>query len=145
MKSYSESFRELQKEKDWQKKYKKIIFYGKALSPFPKDLKRPEFLVKGCQSQVWLFAQKKEDGRVYFQGSSDALIVQGLLALLLSVFNGKNPEEILEISPDFLKELGLDSHLSPNRANGLYAMLKQIRYYAQAFHLIGLKGGSENG
>lgn len=85
--------------------------------------------VHGCQSQVWLHA-KNEDGLIRFEADSDALIVKGLIALLLRVYNGRTPSEILLTDPHFITMIGLDRHLSPTRANGLGAMLKKIKLYA---------------
>jgi cysteine desulfuration protein SufE len=121
----------------WEEKYKKIIKMGKELPPLKPDNKKSELLVKGCQSQVWLKPSLTGEGLVVFEGESDSVIVQGLLALLLKVYSGVSPDEILKTPPDFLRELGLKKHLTPNRANGVYSMVKQILYYAQAFKLLG--------
>lgn len=117
----------------WEDRYKKIIELGKALPELPEKFKNDNFKVKGCQSQVWLSAQLSEDKKVYFEADSDALIVKGLVALLLKVYSGRTPQEILELEPDFIAELGFSQNLSPSRANGLQAMIKQIKYYALAF------------
>lgn len=121
---------------DWESKYKKIIELGKKMQALPDDQKSEDLKVRGCQSQVWLKAELDPEGRIRFQGDSDALIVKGLLALVLKVFSEASPAEILEAPIDFLKKLGLDSHLSPSRSNGVYAMIKQIKFYAQAFLLL---------
>lgn len=118
---------------DWEMRYRKIIDMGKSSPPLPDQLKVSENLVKGCQSQVWLVAERKENGHLEFRADSDALIVRGLVQLLLKVYSGAKPEEILTFPADFLKKLSLDRHLSPSRANGLYAMVKQIKYYAAAY------------
>lgn len=120
----------------WEEKYKNIINMGKSLPSLAEELKSPELLVKGCQSQVWLKPELTEDGKINFKGESDSVIVQGLLALILSVYSGESPEAILATPPQFLEDLGLKKHLTPNRANGVYAMVKQILYYAQAFKLL---------
>lgn len=120
----------------WEERYKKIIEMGKDLPVLEDQFKTEALLVKGCQSQVWLKAELQEDQTVLFKGESDSVIVQGLLALLLSVYSGQKTEDILSTSPDFLEDLGLKKHLTPNRANGVYAMVKQIIYYAQAFQLL---------
>lgn len=117
---------------DWERKYEKLIELGKAWKGLPDELKIEDLKVKGCQSQVWIKAELK-DGKIYFQGDSDAIIVKGLVALVLTVFNGQAPDEIIKYDAGFLKEIGLDSGLSPSRTNGLYAMIKQIKYYAAAF------------
>ena len=124
---------------DWEATYKKIIDEGRALGDLPPDLRIDKFKVKGCQSQVWLIAERGSDGLIYFKGDSDAILVKGLLALLLKVFSGETPQAILTGKASFIKELKLDSHLTPSRSNGLYAMLKQIKYYAQAFRLLETK------
>ncbi len=117
----------------WEDRYKKIIEIGKALPEMPENLKTEQNIVKGCQSQVWLHAALNDQGQVMLQGDSDALIVKGLVALLLAVYSGSTPEEILATPPEFLKALGFEGNLSPSRANGLHAMLKQIKNYALAF------------
>ncbi len=101
-----------------------------------------DYKVQGCQAQVWLRAYLDSDKFVIFESDSDALITKGLIALLISFYSGLSPEEILKTPPDFLKALDLENHLSPNRANGLLAMLKQIKYYATAF-LIQIQSQSE--
>ncbi|MDZ4661884.1 MAG: SufE family protein [Pseudomonadota bacterium] len=124
---------------DWEATYRRIIEEGKSLSDLPLELKIDKYKVKGCQSQVWLIAERQRDGLIYFTGDSDAILVKGLLSLLLKVFSGETPRSILEGKAEFIKELKLDSHLTPSRSNGLYAMLKQIKYYAQAFLLLETK------
>ncbi len=122
----------------WDERYKKIIEMGKKLPSLNKEDKKPELLVKGCQSQVWLKAGFS-DGKLNLQGESDSVIVQGLLSLLIYVYSDQTPDDVLSTSPIFLEELGLKKHLTPNRSNGVYAMLKQILYYAQAFQLLAKK------
>ncbi|MEK2645469.1 SufE family protein [Bdellovibrio sp. BCCA] len=117
----------------WEDRYKKIIEMGKALPEMPENLKTEQNAVKGCQSQVWLSANLNEQGQMILQGDSDALIVKGLVGLLLSVYSGASPSEILATPPEFLKALGFEGNLSPSRANGLHSMLKQIKLYATAF------------
>lgn len=121
---------------EWEDRYKKIISWGKALPELTDDKKTEEAKVKGCQSQVWLHAKLGEQGEVIFEGDSDALIVKGLVALLLKIYSGLTPEEILNGSPDFIKELGFESNLSPSRANGFFAMIKQIRNFGTAFSIL---------
>lgn len=124
---------EFQSLTEWEDRYKKIIEMGRQLAEMPEEFKTEENKVRGCQSQVWLHAQLSDQGKVLLQGDSDAMIVKGLVALLLRVYSGASPQDILETPPAFLKSLGFESHLSPSRANGLHAMLKQIRLYATAF------------
>lgn len=117
---------------DWMDKYALIIEQGNALEPLDEKYKTPENVIQGCQSRVWLQTDYR-DGKLYFQAESDALIVKGLLALVLKVFSGRTPDEIIETDLRFMKEIGLTEHLSPTRSNGLLSVIKQIRFYAIAF------------
>lgn len=117
---------------DWMDKYALIIEQGNALEPLEEKYKTPENIIQGCQSRVWLQTDYR-DGKLYFQAESDALIVKGLLALVLKVFSGRTPDEIIETDLRFMKEIGLTEHLSPTRSNGLLSVIKQIRFYAIAF------------
>lgn len=121
---------------DWEARYKKIIEIGRAMPEMSDVLKTEEAKVKGCQSQVWLHANLDDAGRVHFQADSDAMIVKGLVAVLLKVYSDSTPSEILNFPPEFLKSLGFEGNLSPSRANGLHAMLKQIRHFAVAFDFV---------
>lgn len=127
---------EFEKLKDWESRYKKLIEWGKALPDLPDHLRTEESKVKGCQSQVWFHAKLNDDGTVTFQGDSDALLVKGLVAVLLKIYNGATPAEILNFKPDFLQAMGFSSNLSPSRTNGLYSMVKQIIYFAQGLSLV---------
>ena len=115
---------------NWKERYKLLIDMGKKLQNMPEAYKTEANRIHGCQSQVWLHTEEKE-GRLFFTGMSDAAIVSGLVAILLQVYNGRTPEEILKAPLDFLKEMGLLQHLSPNRANGLYHMIKRIQKEAK--------------
>ncbi len=117
----------------WEEKYKRMIEMGRNLSPMEEALKTEENQVKGCQSQVWLWAKLSSDGKIQLIGDSDALIVKGLIAILISVYSESSPEEILKNPPHFIADLGFKENLSPSRTNGLSAMIKQIRNYAIAF------------
>ncbi len=120
---------------DWMDKYSYLIELGNDLKDLdPKD-KNDQNLIKGCQSRVWLVAEMK-DGKIYFQGESDAVIVKGLVALLLRIVSGRTPKELVETDLHFIDDLGLKQHLSPTRSNGLLAMVKQIRLYAVAYSKI---------
>ena len=119
----------------WEKKYEHLIALGKSLNTLPESEHKDELKVKGCQSQVWIKSELK-DGRVYFQGDSDALLVKGLVALVLSIYSGETPQDIIKFEPLFLKEIGLDSGLSPSRSNGLFSMIKQVKYYAVAYEIM---------
>ena len=124
--------KEFQALNHWEDKYRYIIGMGKKLTALEKKYQTPEYSVKGCQSQVWFVAQWRPP-HIYFKADSDALIVKGLIAILLKVYSQKTPSQILAISPHFIEELGLNTHLSQTRANGLVAMIKQIKYYALAY------------
>lgn len=117
---------------DWEDRYKKLIQFGKALPELPVTKRLEDYKVKGCQSQVWLHA-RLEDGRIQFEADSDALLVRGLVALLMRVYSDATPAEILATPPDFVRDIGLENKLSPSRANGLFSMIKQIKFYALAF------------
>lgn len=125
--------REFQGIETWEDRYKKIIALGKAMPELPDNKKTEEAKVKGCQSQVWLHAELDDQRKIQFQGDSDALLVRGLVALVLKIYGGSTPEEILTTPPDFLKALGFEGNLSPSRANGLFSMVKQVRFFAMAF------------
>ena len=117
---------------DWVQRYEYIIEMGKNLAGLPEELKDEAHKVPGCQSQVW-FRARRDNGRVHFEADSDAMIVRGLIALLLRVYSGRTPEDILRTPPSFFEVLELGSHLSGSRANGLHAMVKRIHAYAAAF------------
>jgi len=114
---------------DWMDRYQYLIDLGRRLPEFPEELRTDDNLIRGCQSQVWFVADEK-DGRLEFRAISDAAIVSGLIALLLRIYSGRYPEDILETPPDFVKALQLESHLSPTRSNGLSSMLNAIRGFA---------------
>ena len=114
---------------DWMDRYQYLIDLGRRLPPFPEELRNEENRIRGCQSQVWFVAEEK-DGRLYFQAISDAAIVSGLIAVLLRLYSGRHPQDILDTPPDFVEALQLQSHLSPTRSNGLSAMLQAIRRFA---------------
>ena len=117
---------------DWMDKYALIIEQGNSLEKLDDSYKTPNNIIEGCQSRVWLQTDYR-DGKLFFQAESDAVIVKGLLALVLRVFSGRTPEEIIATNLRFLKEVGLTEHLSPTRSNGLLAVIKQIRFYAIAY------------
>jgi cysteine desulfuration protein SufE len=117
---------------DWEERYRYIIDIGKRLPVMPEAERREELLVRGCQSQVWLKAHERE-GRLFFEVDSDAHIVRGLIAIVLSAYNGKSPAEILAFDIDaYFERLDLLRHLSPTRGNGLRAMVERIRDVAAA-------------
>ncbi|MCH7830776.1 MAG: SufE family protein [Proteobacteria bacterium] len=114
---------------DWMDRYQYLIDLGRRLPEFPEELQTEEHRISGCQAQVW-FVAKVNDGRLDFRAISDAAIVSGLIALLLRLYSGRRPQDILDTPPDFVSALQFDSHLSPTRSNGLAAMLKAIRQFA---------------
>ncbi len=120
---------------DWEERYAYIIKLGKNLPEYPEEFRSEKFKIDGCQSQVWMHP-KPEDGAIKFEADSDAMIVKGLIAILLKAYSGYKPSEILSSPPEFLKKIGIDSHLSPTRKNGLGAMLKQINMYALALKTV---------
>ena len=119
---------------DWMDKYQLLIDLGNELQPLDPKYKTEDNLIDGCQSRVWLRAEMKE-GLLYFTAESDALIVKGIIALLIRVLSGHTPQEIAEADLYFLGRIGLSEHLSPTRANGLLAMLKQMKLYAEAYKM----------
>lgn len=122
--------------KNWEEKYQKLIDLGKKWPGLGDEFKIEDLKVKGCQSQVWIKAELNADKKIVFQGDSDALLVKGLVALVLSVYSNESPQIILKTEPTFIKEIGFDSGLSPSRSNGLYSMIKQVKYYATAFQYL---------
>ena len=117
---------------DWLDRYQLLIDLGSEQEPLPEEYKTDNNLIEGCQSRVWLQADMV-DGKVIFRAESDALIVKGIVALLIKVYSGHTPDEILASEPYFVEAIGLKEHLSPTRSNGLVAMIKQMRMYALAF------------
>lgn len=121
---------QLNKYSDWESKYREVIDLGKKLESMPDAFKTPTNLVKGCQSQVWMHVETQANGKIKIYGDSDAVIVKGLVALLIFVYSESTPQEILAVPADFIKEIGFEGNLSQSRANGLAAMIKQIKMYA---------------
>ncbi|MDD2611171.1 MAG: SufE family protein [Bacteroidales bacterium] len=119
---------------DWMDKYQLLIDIGNSLEPIDEQYKKPQFLIEGCQSRVWVHATLV-DGKVILQAESDTVIVKGIVTLLLRVLSGRTPQQILDTDLYFIERIGLKDHLSPTRSNGLVSMVKQIRNYALAFKL----------
>ena len=117
---------------DWMDKYNYIIELGKELPMIDEQYKTPEFLIEGCQSQVWLHADFHDD-KVFFTADSDAIITKGIVNLLIRVLSERTPQEIIDNDLHYLDAIGLKEHLSPTRSNGLASMIKQIKLYAVAF------------
>ena len=125
-----EEFVELE---DWMDRYQLLIDMGEEQEGIPDSEKTEQHLIDGCQSRVWIVCDRSADGRLNFRAESDALIVKGIVALLVRVYDNQTPADILASEPYFIQEIGLREHLSPTRSNGLLAMLKQMRLYALAF------------
>lgn len=109
---------------DWQERYKHIIKKGQKLSPLEDEFRTEDNLVRGCQSQVWLVTDF-EDGKVKFRADSDAAITKGLVALMVNFYSDEDPDTILSTSPDFIRKIGMQEHLSPTRSNGLASMINK--------------------
>ena len=118
---------------DWMEKYEHIISLGRELAPMDEADKVDDNLIKGCQSRVWLAARKGDDGRVTFTADSDAIITKGLVALMVRALSDAPAADFAGANLSFLDEIGLHSHLSPTRSNGLQAMVKQMKLYGLAF------------
>jgi len=118
---------------DWMDKYENIIEIGKDLPLIDPQYKVPENLIKGCQSSVWL-EPVFNDGKITFTADSDAIITKGLISMMIRVLSGHTPKEILDADIYFINKIGLQTHLSPTRSNGLLSMLKQMKMYAAAFN-----------
>lgn len=119
---------------DWMDKYQLLIDMGNDLPPLDETHKKPQYLIEGCQSRVWVHASYK-DGLVVLEAESDTVIVKGIIALLIKVLSNRTPLEIVQCDLYFIDRIGLKDHLSPTRSNGLVSMVKQIRQYAKVFQL----------
>lgn len=117
---------------DWMDKYNYIIEIGKELPAIDPQYKTEQFLISGCQSQVWLHPDFN-DGKIFFTADSDAIITKGIVNILIKVLSGHTPQEILDNDLSYIDKIGLNNHLSPTRSNGLASMIKQIKLYALAF------------
>lgn len=119
---------------DWEDKYRYIIDLGSKLPPLAPEFRSEEWKVRGCQSQVWLVPEVKTEAgekRIYFHGDSDAAIVKGIIAIVLTIYSGKSAKDIKETAVDeIFARMGLEEHLSPSRRNGLLSMTEKIRHYA---------------
>ncbi|MEI7597161.1 MAG: SufE family protein [Bacteroidota bacterium] len=117
---------------DWMEKYNYLIELGKDLPAINEQYKTEQYIINGCQSQVWLHADLV-DGKIVFTADSDAIITKGIVGLLIRTLTNQTPDDILETDMSYLDEIGLQEHLSPTRANGLLSMIKQMKLYALAF------------
>lgn len=118
----------------WDDKYEYIIDLGKKLAPLEDQYKIDENKVRGCQSTVWLVADYK-NGKIFYKAESDAVIVKGLTSMLIRVLSGHSPDEIIEAKLDFIKQIGMTTHLAQTRSNGLLAMVKQMKNFALAYKI----------
>ena len=136
MKSLEEAQNQIIEEfslyEDWMDKYNYLIELSKELNTIDPPYKTEEYVIKGCQSKVWLHAELK-DGKIFYTADSDAIITKGIIALLIKVLSGREPAEIANADLYFIDEIGLKENLSPTRSNGLVSMLKQMKLYAIAY------------
>ena len=136
METISEAQKEIVQEfsmfDDWMQRYEYMIELGKSLPLIDLQYKNEDYIIKGCQSKVWVHADL-EDNKLFFTADSDAIITKGIIAILIRVFSNQHPDAILEANTDFIDKIGLKEHLSPTRANGLVSMIKQLKMYAIAF------------
>jgi cysteine desulfuration protein SufE len=117
---------------DWMQRYEYMIELGKSLPLIDAQYKTDDYIIKGCQSKVWVHADL-EDNKLIFTADSDAIITKGIIAILIRAFSHQHPDAILEAGTEFIDKIGLKEHLSPTRANGLVSMIKQLKMYAIAF------------
>jgi len=117
---------------DWMQRYEYMIELGKSLPLIDAQYKTDDYIIKGCQSKVWVHADLEKD-KLVFTADSDAIITKGIIAILIRVFSHQHPDAILEAETKFIDKIGLKEHLSPTRANGLVSMIKQLKMYAIAF------------
>ena len=125
---------------DWLDKYDYLIGLGESLPAIDPAHRNDDYLIRGCQSRVWVDA-REEDGRVIYTADSDAIITKGIISLLIRVLSGRTPEEILATELYFIDRIGLRENLSPTRSNGLLAMIKQMRLYASTFAALDRSNG----
>jgi len=118
---------------DWMERYEYIIELGKTLPIIDEQYKTEDNIIKGCQSKVWVHAERQGD-RIVFTADSDAILTKGIIGILIRAFSNQKASDILEANTDFIDEIGLKEHLSPTRANGLVSMIKMIKMYALAFN-----------
>ena len=137
MKTIEENIAEIESDfsmfDQWVDKYAYLIDLGKSLPLIDAKYKDEDHLIRGCQSQVWLAARLNDQGRIEFTADSDAIITKGIISLLVRVISGQTPQDIAQADLSFIDRIGLSSHLSPTRANGLSEMIRQMKLYAAAF------------
>lgn len=118
---------------DWMQKYEYIIELGKDLPIIAEENKTEDLLIRGCQSKVWLHAEKNNDGSIHFTADSDAIITKGMVSLMIRVLDGMPANDIAQADLHFINDIGLTSHLSPTRSNGLASMIKQMKIYGAIY------------
>ena len=118
---------------EWLDKYDYLIELSDTLPPITSEHRTEQYVIKGCQSRVWVDAHI-EDGKIFYSADSDAIITKGIIALLIRVMNGRTPQEIIDLDLYFIDAIGLGENLSPTRSNGLVAMIKQMKMYALALN-----------
>lgn len=123
-----------QKRTNPKQRYEQLLWYAKRLQEIPQEAKTPENKVPGCVSQVYITADL-EDGKIWYKGDSDAQLVKGLVAVLIEGLNGLTPQEIVEVSPEFMKDMGLNASLTPSRANGFYNIFQTMKKKAIGFQI----------
>lgn len=137
MKSIKETQQEIIDEfevyDDWMDRYSYLIELAKGLPLIDPKFKNNEYLIRGCQSKVWLNSEYN-DGKIIFTADSDAIITKGIIALLIRVLSNRTPQDIINTELEFIDRIGLRQNLSPTRANGLFSMIKQIKLYAIAYN-----------
>ena len=137
MKTIEENIAEIESDfsmfDQWVDKYAYLIDLGKSLPLIDAKYKDEDHLIRGCQSQVWLAARLNDQGRIEYTADSDAIITKGIISLLVRVLSGQTPQDIAQADLSFIDRIGLSSHLSPTRANGLSEMIRQMKLYAAAF------------
>lgn len=117
---------------EWLDKYNYLIELSAELPPIDEAHRTSEYLIEGCQSRVWVDADVRE-GKIYYSADSDAIITKGIIALLISVMNGRTPDEVKDLDLYFIDAIGLSENLSPTRSNGLLSMVKRMKIYAMAY------------
>lgn len=117
---------------EWLDKYNFIIELGKILPLISEEYKTEQYVISGCQSKVWLHSTL-QDGKIFFEADSDAIITKGIVGLMIRVLSGQSPDDIINAKLDFVEKIGLREHLSPTRSNGLTSMIKQMKFYALAY------------
>ncbi len=116
--------------KDWTSRYTYLIALGKSLPQLMDEYKQDRYLIKGCQSKVWIHAECR-NGKIFYSADSDSVIIKGIIALLIGVFSDQHPQDILDSDVEFMDEIGLKNYLSPTRSNGLTHMVNQMKQYAK--------------